>query len=65
MKDTLKAGPAEHIIQGLKQMAGTYDEAIECLLNRYDRPHLIHQNHARAMMEVPCLKEGNRKEIHV
>ena len=37
LKDPLKEGPAESVIQGLAQTAGTYDEAIECLVNRYDR----------------------------
>ena len=33
LKDALKDGPAEHVIQGLVQTIGTYDEAFECLLN--------------------------------
>ena len=33
LKDALKDGPAERVIQGLAQTTGTYDEAIECLLN--------------------------------
>ena len=40
LKDALKDGPAERVIQGLAEMTGTYDNVIECLLNRYDRPHL-------------------------
>ena len=63
LKDALKDGPAERITQGLAQTAGTYDEAIECLLNRYDRPRLIHQAHVRAIMETLSLKEGNGREI--
>ena len=42
LKDALKDAPAERVIQGLAQMAGTYNEVIECLLNRYDRLRLIH-----------------------
>ena len=42
LKDALKDGPAEHMIQGLEKTAGTYDELIECLSNRYDQLHLIH-----------------------
>ena len=34
LKDALKDGPAECIIQGLAQTAGTYNEVIECLLNQ-------------------------------
>ena len=29
----------------------------------YDRLRLTHQAHVRAIVDVPCLKEGNRKEI--
>ena len=36
---------------------------IECLLNLYDRPHLIQQAHVRAIMEAPSLKEGNGRKI--
>ena len=57
LKDVLKDGPAEHIIQGLVQMAGAYDEAIEGLLNQYNRSHLIHQAHVCAILDVPPLKE--------
>ena len=65
LKDTLKDGPAAGVIQGLAQMAGTYDKAVECLLNRYDRPHLIHQAHMHFVMEVLFLKEGNAKKSDV
>ena len=44
-------------------MADTYDDAIECLLTRYDQPHLIYQSHVRAIMDVPSLKDGNEKEM--
>ena len=47
-------------------MAGTYsvyNKAIECLLNQYDWTHLIHQAHIAAILDVPSLKEGNRKEL--
>ena len=63
LKDALKDSPAELVIQGLAQTTDTYDDAIECLLNRYDRPHLIHQAHVRAIVDVPCLKEGKGKEM--
>ena len=59
----MKDGPAERVIQGLPQSVDTYDDAIECLQNRYDRPGLIHQAHVRAIVDVPFLKEGNGKEL--
>ena len=49
--------------KGWHKTADTYDDAIECMQNRYDRPRLIHQAHVRAIIDVPCLKEGNGKEI--
>ena len=63
LKDDLKDGPAECFIQRVAQMTGTYDEAIVCLLNQYDRPHLIHQAHIHAILDVPSLKEGTAKEL--
>ena len=63
LKNALKDGPAEYVNQRLAQMADTYNDAIECLLNRYDRPCLIHKAHVQAIIDVPSLKEGNGKEI--
>ena len=61
LKDTMKDVPAERVIQGLAQTGDSYDDAIECLLNRYDQPRLIHQAHVRAILDDPSLKEGNGK----
>ena len=63
MKDVLKDGPAEHVIQGLAPTADAYDDAIKCLLNRYNWPHLIHQAPVRAIVDVPSLKGGSGKEL--
>ena len=52
LKDALKDGFAECIIQGLTQIAGTYDKVFKCLLNRYDRPRLIDQAHVRAIWMI-------------
>ena len=52
----------EHVIQRLTQIADTFDDTVECLLNKYDQLRLIHQAHIRAIMGVPSLKEGNIKE---
>ena len=43
-------------------MAGTYDDAIKCLLNRYNRLRLIYQAHIHAILDVLFVKEGNGKE---
>ena len=63
LKDALKDGPAERVVQGLAQMADTYDNTIEHLLNRYDWPRLTHQAHICAIIDVSSLIEGNGKEI--
>ena len=42
-----------------------YDEALKCLQKRYDMPHLLHQAHVGAIVEVPGLKEGNSKELRL
>ena len=63
LKDSLKSGPARHVIEGLTQTSGNYSEAIACLQNRYDRPRLIHQAHVSAVIETPPLKDGNGKEL--
>ena len=62
LKDPLKNGPAECVIQGLAHTAGTYNEVMECLVSRYDWPCLIRQAHVCAIMDVLSLKEGNGKE---
>ena len=38
LRDALKGGSANQVIEGLSQTAGNYDEAIKCLQKRYDRP---------------------------
>ena len=43
LKDSLKDGPARHVIEGLAQTSGNYAEEITCLQKRYDRRRLIHQ----------------------
>ena len=62
LRDTLKNGPAKNVIKGLEQTAESYQEAIRCLQECYNRPRLIHQVHIRAILEVPLLKDGNGLE---
>ena len=63
LRHAVKDGPAKRIIEGLSQSAETYTEAIDGLQKRYDRPHLIHQAHVRAITEVPSLSDGSGKEL--
>ena len=59
----LKGGQTNQVIKGLSQLADQYEEAVGCLKRRYDRPHLIHREHIRAILDVPSLKKGNEKEV--
>ena len=45
LQDALKGGPAMYLMQGLKQKADSYEEAIECLQDCYDRPRVTHHEH--------------------
>ena len=65
LRDAVEAGPAKHVIKGLSHSAGSYEQAIECLRQRYDKPRLIHQNHVRAIVEAPVVKSGNARELRL
>ena len=47
----------------ITRSGGNYNEAVECLKGRYNRPRLIHRAHVRTIMESPSLKEGSAKEL--
>ena len=64
LKHALKEGAAKHTIDGLSGSGDHYEEAIDCLKKRFDRPRLIHQAHVQSILEVPTLKDGNGKELH-
>ena len=40
-----------------------YDEAIDCLRSRYNRPRLLHRAHVQMITEAPPLKDGSEKEL--
>ena len=63
LQHALKDGTAKYAIVGLAQSAGSYNEAIECLQKRYDRPRLIHQAHVRAIIDAVPLKDGHGQEL--
>ena len=63
LKDAIKDEPAEAVIRGLVKTGDTYDEAIDCLSQRYDRPRVVHQAHVNAILSLPILREGNCKEL--
>ena len=51
------------VVEGLSSSGDQYQEAIDCLKKRFDRPRLIHQAHVSAIMEAPALKHGNGREL--
>ena len=63
LRNSLKDGPAKGVIEGLSESGDFYDEAIESLKARFDRPRLIHQSHVQMIVEAPVLKEGTGREL--
>ena len=63
LRDAVDCGPAKKVIQGLAHSAGTYQEAVKCLQQRYDRPRFIHQKHVKTIVEIPTVKYGNGREL--
>ena len=49
LRNAMKDGPADAVISGLAKTGDTYDEAVDCLRKRYDRPRVIHQAHVDAI----------------
>ena len=56
-------GLPKNVIQGLTQTTESYQEAVRCLKDRYDRPRLIHREHVRSILQAPPLKANNGREL--
>lgn len=63
LQNSIKDKMAKGLIEGLTKSSEHYDEAVKCLLSRYDRPHIIHQMGIRCIIDAPPLKEGTGREI--
>ena len=63
LQQALKDGSAKHTIEGLSRSGNQYNETVDCLQQRYDRPRLIHRTHVQMIVEIPPLKEGTGREI--
>ena len=63
LRSSLKDGSAKNVIEGLSHSGTQYNEAVECLRSRYDRPRLIHQTHVKRIVEIPAIKEGSGREL--
>ena len=46
LRHSLKDGSAKNVIEGLSHSGDQYEEAIDTLKARYDRPRIIHHTHA-------------------
>ena len=63
LQDALKDGPARFVIQGLTRTSESYEEAIKCLKERYDRPRLVEEEHIRSIVDAVPVKSGSEKEL--
>lgn len=63
LQHAIKDGSARNAIDGLSHSGDNYNEAVECLKSRFDRPRLIHRTHVQMIVDTPPLKEGNGKEL--
>ena len=63
LRDALKDGPARNVVQGLTQTAESYQEAIRCLKDRYDRPRLTHREHVRTIVQAPPMRADSGREL--
>ena len=63
LQQSVKHGSARTAIEGLSRSGNQYQEAIDCLKARYNRPRHIHRAHVCAIMDSPSLKDGSGKEL--
>ena len=64
LQEALKNGPARFVIQELTRTFESYEEAIICLREWYDRPSLVQEEHIHSIVDVLPVKNGSDKEIH-
>ena len=62
LRHVVKDGPVKHVIEGWES-GNNYAEAVECLRKHYDHPRLLHENHVKAIIDAPTLKDGTGKEL--
>ena len=63
LQQAFKHGTAKNAIVGLSRSGDHYQEAVDCLMSRYNRPCLIHRAHVRVIMEATSLKDDSGKEL--
>ena len=63
LRQSLADGTAKGIIAGLSHTGNQYDEAVECLTEKYDQPRTIHRAHVKALINPPSMKSGSSREL--
>ena len=60
LQHAIKEGSARNAIEGLSHSGDNYNEAVECLKSRFDRPR---RTHVQMIVDTPPLRESNGKEL--
>ena len=63
LQHAIKDGSARSAIEGMSHSGDNYEEAVEWLKSRYNRPRLIQRTHVQLVVNTPPLKEGSGKEL--
>ena len=62
LEQALRGGATSKIVAGFSQTAQLYDQAIECLKGKYNRPRVMFLEHVRAILEAPVVNKGTGRE---
>ena len=62
-RDAHKDGPAKNVIHCLTHSAESYQEAIKCSKDRYDRPGLSFHEHVYSIVHALPMKADNGREL--
>ena len=63
LQDALKDGLARFIIQGLTQTSESYEKAIRCLKEWYDRSWLVREEYILSIVDASLVRNGSDKDI--
>ena len=63
LQDAPKDSPARFMIEGLTRTSENYEEVINWLKERYDRPRLVQDEHIRSIVDAVPVKTGSDKEL--
>ena len=64
LQEAIKDGLARFAIQGLTRTSESYEGAIRCLKEPYDRPCLVQEEHIWSIVDAVQVKNGSDKELH-